>query len=74
MTPAELAAELSAGYRCPPDAGPAWREAVRMGMDMSLIESNLEMTPWERLLQNDSFLQFVEELRQGNPLIDAASL
>jgi hypothetical protein len=74
MTPAELAAELSAGYQCPADAGPAWREAVRMGMDMSLIESNLEMTPWERLLQNDSFLQFVEEIRKGNPLTDAASL
>jgi hypothetical protein len=67
MTTQQLAEELSAGYRCPPDAGPAWRAAAEMGMDMSLIESNLEMSPWERILQNDSVLAFVRMLQKGNP-------
>jgi hypothetical protein len=68
---AETIAELNAGYKCPPDAGPAWRKACEMGMDMSLIECNLEMTPWERLLQNDNALNFIEQLRQGKPVGNA---
>lgn len=67
---AETIAELNAGYKCPPDAGPAWRAACEMGMDMSLIECNLEMTPWERLLQNDSALNLIAILRQGQPVIN----
>jgi hypothetical protein len=68
---ADIIAELNAGYRCPADAGPAWREAVRMGMDMSLIDCNLEMSPWDRLLQNDSVLAFVHQLQRSNPLCHA---
>jgi len=63
----KLADELSSGYRCPPDAGPAWRSAAEMGMDMSLIESNLQMTPWERICQNDSVLSFVRMLQEASP-------
>jgi hypothetical protein len=67
---AETIAELNAGYKCPQDAGPAWRRAYEMGMDMSLIESNLRMTPWERLLQNDSALHLVRVLQRSNPVLN----
>jgi hypothetical protein len=70
---ADLIAELNAGYKCPPDAGPAWRKACEMGMDMSLIECNLEMTPWERLLQNDRMLGLIRLLQQSNPLLNGES-
>ena len=43
---ARTIAELNEAYKCPPDAGPAWRAACEMGIDMSLIECNLELTPF----------------------------
>jgi hypothetical protein len=70
MLDAELVAQLNAGYQVPDDAGPAWREAIRQGVDMSLIEANLELSPWERILQNDRALAFVNEIRRCNPLND----
>ena len=70
MFDVETIAQLNGEYRMPADAGPAWREAVRMGMDMTLIEANLELTPWERLLQNDRALALVNELRRLNPIED----
>jgi hypothetical protein len=63
---AKTIAELNAGYQCPADAGPAWRAACEMGMDMSLIECNLDLTPWERLKQNDSALDLIYMLRRSN--------
>lgn len=67
---AKTLAAINGEYQMPSDAGPAWREAVRMGMDMTLIESNLELTPWERILQNDRALALVNEIRRCNPLND----
>jgi hypothetical protein len=73
MIDSQTIAELNAGYRCPPDAGPAWRAAAEMGMDMSLIESNLEKTPWDRIVQNDSVLSFVRMLQKPSPNSDGES-
>ena len=41
-----------------------------MGMDMSLVECNREMTPWERLKQNDRALALIDLLRSSNPKLD----
>jgi hypothetical protein len=43
--------------------GPAWRAAVAEGLDMSLVELNLEKTPWQRLLDHDEALEFADQLR-----------
>ena len=60
---------LSVEQPCDPSLprceGPAWREAIDSGLDMSLIELSLEKTPWERLLEHDAALQFAEELREA---------
>jgi hypothetical protein len=45
----ELIDQLKRGYVCPPDAGPMWRAANDAGVDMSLIEDALRMSPAERL-------------------------
>jgi len=48
-----LACMGKGNYVCPPDAGPAWREAYEAGCDMEELEANLRLTPWERLLKHD---------------------
>lgn len=68
MMDEETLAQINGKYVMPSDAGPAWRAAVEIGMDMTLIECNLEMTPWDRLLQNDSVLACVQEIRRLNPI------
>lgn len=40
-----------------PDAGPAWREAIEAGIDVSLIERNLALAVERRLLQLDEMLR-----------------
>jgi len=52
----ELAAAANAGYRCPADVGPAWRQAMAEGLDMSLVERNLGRSPWERFRDHDRAL------------------
>lgn len=49
-----LTAQLNAGYVCPPDAGPAWRAVHEDGIDMSLIQDALQMTPEERLRDHEA--------------------
>jgi hypothetical protein len=61
----ELAAVLNEGYVCPPDAGPAWREAMREGVDMSLVERNLGKGAWERLVQHDQALELAQSLQRA---------
>ncbi|MCX6894076.1 MAG: hypothetical protein NTZ16_00905 [Verrucomicrobia bacterium] len=58
-------AQMNGKYVMPPDAGPAWRAAHAAGIDMSLIEENLKLSPWERLLANDRALALVRALQQG---------
>ena len=52
----------------PPDAGPAWRAAHAAGVDMSIIEENLKLSPWERLLANDRALALGRALQQGRTM------
>ena len=61
----ELAAVLNQGYVVPAEAGPAWREAMRQGFDMSLVERNLGKGQWERLVQHDQALELAQTLRAG---------
>lgn len=68
-----LIEELNRGYVCPPDAGPAWRTAHESGLDMSLIEENLRLTPWERLLANDRALALVRLVEQATLVEDGAT-
>jgi|1185.fasta_scaffold1705402_2 hypothetical protein len=66
----ETIAQLNGEYKIPADAGPAWREAARMGMDMALLEENLKLTPWERLLRNNGFVNLARLLREGRTIPD----
>ncbi|MDB6040199.1 MAG: hypothetical protein JWM99_4040 [Verrucomicrobiales bacterium] len=68
MIDTSILAAINGGYQMPDDAGPAWRAAVAMGIDMTLIECNLELPPWERILQNDRALAMVEEIGRCNPI------
>jgi hypothetical protein len=43
-------------YVCPPDAGPASREAWDADMDMAAVEDNLKLAPWERMLKHDRMM------------------
>lgn len=63
MDPAELTFEsLAAEQRR--RGGPAWREAVDAGLDVTLIERNLALTPDERLEQLDGMLKLMHEARR----------
>ena len=42
--------------------GNAWKKAEDYGFDMSLIESNLRLSSWERLKRHDRALQAVMRL------------
>lgn len=71
MIDAVTLAQMNGEYPMPPDAGPAWRAAHDAGHDMSLIESSLELTPWQRMLQHDAVLAFHNELRAAAESLDA---
>ena len=49
----------------PPDAGPAWRAAVKYGFDMSLVEDALRLTPEQRLEQHQRALDMMLELKEA---------
>jgi hypothetical protein len=46
-----------------PDAGPAWQAAIAYGLDPTLIERNLQLSPAQRLQQNSAMLR----LRNSSP-------
>jgi len=46
-----------------PDCGPHWRAAIEYGIDVSLLQRNLELSPTERLEQLEAMLEDYEELR-----------
>ena len=66
-------AQMNGQYIMPPDAGPAWRAAFAQGIDMSLIEENLKLSPWERLLANDRALALVRALQQARTVTDGTA-
>lgn len=51
--------------RLPPDAGPAWRAAHEAGLDMSLVEGALRLTPEERLAEHQQIIDFLIEVREA---------
>jgi hypothetical protein len=58
MDPADLTFEaLAAELRA--RGGPAWRAAVDAGIDVTLTERNLALTPDERLIQLDAMLALI---------------
>lgn len=58
-------AQMNGEYAVPPDAGPAWRAAHAAGVDMSLIEDALKMTPEQRLAEHQQVLNFLLEVREA---------
>ena len=66
-------AQMNGEYIMPPEAGQAWRAAFAQGIDMSLIEENLRLTPWERLLANDRALSLVRALQQATSVTDGTA-
>jgi hypothetical protein len=61
-------AQMNGQYVLPPDAGPAWRSAHEAGVDMSLIEAALKLTPEERLAEHQSILDFLLEVQAAGEL------
>ncbi|MBI2924233.1 MAG: hypothetical protein HYY24_00835 [Verrucomicrobia bacterium] len=71
MLDEETLAQMNGRYVCPPDAGPAWRAAMEAGIDMSLIEHALTLTPEERLAEHQQVIDFLLSI-QGAGLAHAA--
>jgi hypothetical protein len=65
MIDAATLAQMNGEYVMPPDAGPAWRAAHAAGIDMSLIEDALKMTPAQRLEEHQQVLNFLLEVQEA---------
>jgi len=61
----ETLAQMNGKYVCPPDAGPAWRAAAEAGIDMSLLEESLKLTPEERLAELQQVVNFLLEIQEA---------
>jgi hypothetical protein len=61
---AETLAQINGKYVCPPDAGPAWRAAMAAGIDMSLIEDSLKLTPEQRLAEHQQVIDFLLDVQE----------
>ena len=62
IDPATLA-QMNGEYAMPAEAGPAWRAAHAAGVDMSLIEASLRLTPEQRLAEHQQVVDFLLEVR-----------
>ncbi|KIG14101.1 hypothetical protein DB30_07097 [Enhygromyxa salina] len=47
-----------------PSHGPAWDAAIAYGVDVTLLERNLSLTPSERLTQLDDMLRLFFAVQQ----------
>ncbi len=65
MIDAATLAQMNGQYVLPPDAGPAWRAAHEAGLDMSLIEGALKLTPEERLAEHQQVIDFLLEVQEA---------
>jgi len=65
MIDEETLAQINGKYVCPPDAGPAWRAAMDAGIDMSLIEQALTLTPEQRLAEHQQVIDFLLEIQKA---------
>lgn len=55
-------AELRAAF---PSAGPDWDRAVDAGIDVSLLEENLALTPLQRLQRLQALVDATDALRKA---------
>jgi hypothetical protein len=58
-------AQMNGEYVMPPNAGPAWRAAHAAGIDMSLLEDALRMTPEQRLAEHQQVIDFLLEIQEA---------
>jgi hypothetical protein len=65
MIDATTLAQMNGEYAMPPDAGPAWRAARAAGIDMSLIEDALKLTPEQRLAEHQQVINFLLEIQEA---------
>lgn len=49
-----------------PSYGPDWDAAIDAGVDVSLLEENLRLTPTERIEQHQRMTELYEALRPKN--------
>lgn len=56
-----------------PSHGPDWDAAIEAGVDVSLLEENLQLTPTERLEQLQRMTELYEALRPKDASSDAAN-
>ena len=62
---AQTWAQVNGEYAMPPDAGPAWRAAHAAGIDLSLLEASLRLTPEQRLAELQQVVDFLLEVREA---------
>jgi hypothetical protein len=68
MIDAATLAQMNGEYVMPADAGPAWRAAHAAGIDMSLIEASLALTPEQRLAEHQQVLDFLIDVQQAGQI------
>jgi hypothetical protein len=56
---------MNGEYIMPPEAGPAWRAAHAAGIDISLIEDSLQLTPEQRLAEHQQVIDFLLEVQEA---------
>jgi tRNA A-37 threonylcarbamoyl transferase component Bud32 len=64
MDPRELLRQAFPSY------GPGWDAAIEAGVDVSLLEENLRLTPTERLEQLQRMTELYEALRPKDRLVE----
>lgn len=61
----EMKTNNTTNQAAPVERGPAWRAAEAAGIDMSLLERSLAMTPWERMQEHQAALDFAHQLQEA---------
>ena len=64
---------INQGYVCAPDDGPVWRAACEAGVDMSLVEDALRLSPAARLHEHQRALNQVLAMIQARTSHDSGS-
>ncbi len=64
--PADLQTPADAS-RALPSHGPGWDDAIAYGIDVTLLERNLRLTPAERIQQLDESNRWRAQLRERLP-------
>lgn len=64
-TPLSRRDDSVAGVQLCEDSGIAWRAAEEAGIDICLLEQSLDLTPWERLKENQRALRLLMTLEKA---------